>query len=158
MLCLQFCYSWFNVFFGGKILFLTFLLLFFLGSTWGFTFATFFNLFVNLKILDWKLKNLNERLLKIISNLKKKIHYFSLGEAPVGKPHLSGVREEDIELVDAQVDKDGNVVVGSKSGFAGVPDYRTQDEIDGVDSESDSEEDEPKAKKKKDVVFHKASE
>lgn len=77
------------------------------------------------------------------------------GDVPVGKPHASGVREEDIELVDAQFDKDGNVVVGAPSGFAGIPDDRTQDEKDGVDT--DSEDDEPKAKKKKDVVFHKAS-
>jgi len=80
-----------------------------------------------------------------------------IGDVPQGKPHASGVREEDIELVDAQFDKDGNVVVGAPSGFAGMPDdERTQDERDGVDDE-DSEDEEPKSKKKKDVVFHKAS-
>ncbi len=43
---------------------------------------------------------------------------------PQGKPHASNVREEDIELVDADFDADGNVVPGTKkhSGFAGRPD------------------------------------
>ena len=47
-----------------------------------------------------------------------------LGEVPQGKPHASNVREEDIELVDADFDADGNVVPGTKkhSGFAGRPD------------------------------------
>jgi len=83
-----------------------------------------------------------------------------IGDTPQGKPHASGVREEDIELVDAQFDKDGNVIVGGSaagtSGFAGMPaaDDRTQDEKDGIDT---NEKDEPPVKKKKDVVFHKAS-
>ena len=86
----------------------------------------------------------------------------NLGEAPVGKPHAGAVREEDIELVDAQFDKDGNVVTGS-SGFAGIPDddQRTQDEIDAdrdnAEDGDEDEEDEPKSKKKKEMVFHKAS-
>jgi len=81
-----------------------------------------------------------------------------IGETPQGKPHASAVREEDIELVDAQFDKDGNVVVGGgASGFAGMPDDdRTQDEKDGMDNNADKAE-EPATKKKKDVVFHKAS-
>jgi len=86
-----------------------------------------------------------------------------IGEAPVGKPHAGAVREEDIELVDAQFDKDGNVVTGS-SGFAGIPDdddQRTQDEIDAdrdnAEDGDEDEEDEPKSKKKKEMVFHKAS-
>ena len=82
----------------------------------------------------------------------------NLGEAPVGKPHAGAVREEDIELVDAQFDKDGNVVTGS-SGFAGIPDNdeRTQDEIDADNVEDEDEEDEPKSKKKKEMMFQKAS-
>ena len=31
---------------------------------------------------------------------------------PEGKTHANAVREEDIELVDADFDKDGNVVPG----------------------------------------------
>ena len=100
--------------------------------------------------------------------------YNFAGDTPLGKPHNSGIREEDIELVDAQFDKDGNIVAsgglppgqsviaGAPSGFAGIPDDeddRTQDEKDGVHSEDDgSEEDVPKKKKKKkEVVFQKSS-
>ena len=92
----------------------------------------------------------------------------------MGKPHNSGIREEDIELVDAQFDKDGNIVAsgglppghsviaGAPSGFAGIPDEeddRTQDEKDGIDpDEADSEDEAPKNKKKKrEVVFQKSS-
>jgi len=32
-----------------------------------------------------------------------------IGDVPKGKPHASGIREEDIELVDAQFDKDGKI-------------------------------------------------
>ena len=35
-----------------------------------------------------------------------------IGEQPKGKPHASGIREEDIELVDAQFDADGKIVGG----------------------------------------------
>jgi len=85
-----------------------------------------------------------------------------IGDVPQGKPHASGVREEDIELVDAQFDKDGNMVLGGgSSGFAGMPDDLTQDEREGSknqeDDDDDSEDDEPKSKKKRDVQFHKAS-
>jgi len=70
-----------------------------------------------------------------------------IGEAPVGKPHASGVREEDIELVDAQFDKDGNVVVGQPAG-----DERSQDELEAerqqAESDSDDDDDEPKSKRK----------
>ena len=92
----------------------------------------------------------------------------------MGKPHNSGIREEDIELVDAQFDKDGTIVAsgglppgqsvigGAPSGFAGIPDEeddRTQDEKDGIDPEDqDSDEDGPKKKKKKrEVLFQKSS-
>jgi hypothetical protein len=91
----------------------------------------------------------------------------------VGKPHNSGIREEDIELVDAQFDKDGNIVAsgglppgqsviaGAPSGFAGIPDDdddRTQDERDGVDPNDEGSDDEaPKKKKKREVVFQKSS-
>ena len=74
---------------------------------------------------------------------------------PQGKPHASGVREEDIELVDAQFDKDGNVVLSGSSGFAGRPEELTQDERDGLNGDDSDEE--PRAKKKKDVQFHKGS-
>jgi len=37
-----------------------------------------------------------------------------IGEQPQGKPHASGIREEDIELVDAQFDADGKIVGGIK--------------------------------------------
>lgn len=97
-----------------------------------------------------------------------------IGDTPVGKPHNSGIREEDIELVDAQFDKDGNIVAsgglppgqaviaGAPSGFAGIPedeDDRTQDEKDHVDSDGDgSDDDGPrKKKKKKEVLFQKSS-
>ena len=81
------------------------------------------------------------------SALNNRIHW--LGEAPVGKPHAGAVREEDIELVDAQFDKDGNVCVGLQE-----EDERTQDEKEGV-KQDDSDEDEPQSKKK--MKFTKAS-
>jgi hypothetical protein len=60
--------------------------------------------------------------LPLISKIKPKYY---LGEVPQGKPHASNVREEDIELVDAEFDRDGNVVAGGggggHSGFAGRP-------------------------------------
>lgn len=64
--------------------------------------------------------------------------------------------------MDAQFDKDGNMVLGGgSSGFAGMPDDLTQDEREGSknqeDDDDDSEDDEPKSKKKRDVQFHKAS-
>ena len=77
--------------------------------------------------------------------------------------------------MDAQFDKDGNIVAtgglpaghsviaGAPSGFAGIPDDeddRTQDEKDGIEPNegSDSEDDAPKSKKKKrEVVFQKSS-
>ena len=80
-------------------------------------------------------------------NASRWIIVLYLGEAPVGKPHASGVREEDIELVDAQFDKDGNVVVGQPAG-----DERSQDELEAerqqAESDSDDDDDEPKSKRK----------
>eukprot|EP00092_Neocalanus_flemingeri_P009394 GFUD01010108.1.p1 GENE.GFUD01010108.1~~GFUD01010108.1.p1 ORF type:complete len:316 (+),score=126.97 GFUD01010108.1:26-949(+) len=35
-----------------------------------------------------------------------------IGEQPKGKPHASGIREEDIELVDAQFDAEGKIIGG----------------------------------------------
>ena len=81
------------------------------------------------------------------SAFNNRIHW--LGEAPVGKPHAGAVREEDIELVDAQFDKDGNVCIGLQE-----EDERTQDEKEGV-KQDDSDEDEPQSKKK--MKFTKAS-
>ena len=56
------------------------------------------------------------------------------------------MREEDIELVDAQFDKDGNVVVGQPAG-----DERSQDELEAERQRDDSDsedDDEPKSKRK----------
>lgn len=120
------------------------------------TLGNFLDFLKNEKYKDWN----DDQISKRESLLKSMI-----GEVPQGKPHASGVREEDIELVDAQFDKDGNVVVGGggggPSGFAGMPDDLTQDEREALknkdDDDDDSDDDEPKTKKKKDIQFHKAS-
>jgi hypothetical protein len=104
------------------------------------TLSDFLDFLKNEKYKDWNDDQISKReaLLK-----------FMIGEVPQGKPHASNVREEDIELVDADFDADGNVVPGTKkhSGFAGRPDQEDDDDSD----------DEPKQKKNKDIVFHKGS-
>lgn len=48
-----------------------------------------------------------------------------IGEQPKGKPHASGIREEDIELVDAQFDAEGKIV-----GSGGREEEKCLDELE----------------------------
>ena len=72
-----------------------------------------------------------------------------LGETPKGTPHASGIREEDIELVERKFE-DG---AGIPEGFAGLPDEeKTLDELEGEPAEPVE-----KAAKKEPIKFAKSS-
>merc|ERR1719187_1862070 len=72
-----------------------------------------------------------------------------IGETPKGTPHASGIREEDIELVERKFE-DG---AGIPEGFAGLPDEeKTLDELEGEPAEPVE-----KAAKKEPIKFAKSS-
>merc|ERR1719412_3109073 len=72
-----------------------------------------------------------------------------IGDTPKGTPHASGIREEDIELVERKFD-DG---AGIPEGFAGLPDEeKTLDELEGEPAEPVE-----KAAKKEPIKFAKSS-
>ena len=52
-----------------------------------------------------------------------------IGETPQGKPHNSGIREEDIELVEAEFDQDGKIVA------SGQTEEKSLDELEGRDDQ-----------------------
>jgi len=113
------------------------------------TLSSFLDFLKNEKYKEWN----DDQISKREALLKSMI-----GEMPQGKTHANAVREEDIELVDADFDKDGNVVPGQKksSGFAGRHDSDDWDD-DDPKAADEIDDDEPKAKKRKDVVFQKAT-
>lgn len=112
------------------------------------TLSDFLDFLKNEKYKSWN----DDQISKRESLLKTMI-----GDIPQGKPHASNVREEDIELVDAEFDKDGNVVAGTKkhSGFAGRPDE--EDDVEDERAADEYDDDQPKSKRKKEVLFQKAS-
>lgn len=115
------------------------------------TLSNFLDFLKNEKYKEWNDDQINKR-----QSLLKSM----IGEVPQGKPHASNVREEDIELVDAEFDRDGNVVAGGggggHSGFAGRPEDEDDDDV-AADERGDDYDDQPKSKKKKDIRFEKAS-
>jgi len=115
------------------------------------TLSNFLDFLKNEKYKEWNDDQINKR-----QSLLKSM----IGEVPQGKPHASNVREEDIELVDAEFDRDGNVVAGGggggHSGFAGRPEDEDDDDV-AADEREDDYDDQPKSKKKKDIRFEKAS-
>jgi len=111
------------------------------------TLSDFLDFLKNEKYKDWN----DDQISKRTSLLKSMI-----GEVPQGKPHASNVREEDIELVDAEFDRDGNVVAGGGSGFAGRPEDEEDDER-AADEGGDDYDEEPKTKRSKNIQFAKAS-
>merc|ERR1719186_1389722 len=67
------------------------------------TLTDFLDFLKNEKYSDWNKEQQDKR-----EELLKSM----IGEQPKGKPHASGIREEDIELVDAQFDAEGKIVGG----------------------------------------------
>merc|ERR1719186_1975262 len=76
-----------------------------------------------------------------------------IGDTPKGTPHASGIREEDIELVERKFEDGKAVAVGAPAGFAGIPEEeKALDELDG-----DPAEPVEKAPKKDPIKFTKSS-
>merc|ERR1719186_17855 len=91
------------------------------------TLTDFLDFLKNEKYSDWNKEQQDKR-----EDLLKSM----IGEQPKGKPHASGIREEDIELVDAQFDAEGKIVGGVRE------EDKCLDELE----DDDDDDDEPAAK------------
>jgi len=89
------------------------------------TLTDFLDFLKNEKYSDWnkEQKAMREELLKSM-----------IGDQPTGKPHASGIREEDIELVDAQFDAEGKIVGGIVREDEKCLDEMTEEDKDGEPS------------------------